>query len=87
MKKYWKTKEGKEIEYSKLEDSHLLNILGFIERAAEEGITIMSGGGIDFEDFWFDEEEIYGAEVKQRFDYRGLRKEARNRGLLKELIK
>lgn len=32
MKKYWETINGDEIEYKKLENNHLLNILKWIER-------------------------------------------------------
>jgi hypothetical protein len=82
MKKYWETQSGHEIEYKKLEDSHLLNILKWIERRAENGMTVKIGGGHDVEDMWYEEWEISGDEVKERYDYKGLLKEAKRRKLL-----
>ena len=58
--KYWKTKDGKLVKYKDLKDSHLWNILKWIERKAEEGITIMTGGGFDLDDMWYDENTLEG---------------------------
>ena len=81
MKK-WETKEGKEIPYKKLEDSHLINILRWINRRAISGMTVTEGGGgPDPDDFWYDEYEIEGKEVLERYDHKGLLKEARKRKL------
>lgn len=84
-KKYWTTIEGEEIEYKKLDKFHLLNILKWIERRADKGMTIKMGGGDswDPESFWYDEHEIIGNEVLERYDYKGLRKEALRRKLIK----
>jgi len=81
MKKYWETQTGEEIEYTKLEDSHLLNILKWIERRAENGMTIEDGGGYDLEDMWYDSWGIEGDEVLERYDYKGLLREAEKRTL------
>lgn len=81
MKKIWTTKDGKEIPYSKLEDSHLLNILKLIERRAEElDGEVIDGGGIDADDICYMEgtEE----EWREKFGYSGLKKEAEMRGLV-----
>lgn len=83
---YWETKDGEQIPYSKLKDSHLLNILKWIERRAESGITILSGGGVDSEDMWYEEYEIEGDEVLERYDYKGLLKEAKKRKLAPPLL-
>jgi len=80
--KTWTTKDGTEIEYSKLEDSHLLNILSFIEKRAEEGVIISYGGGGNDEEMWGDIDELIGDDVKEHFDFNGLAKEALKRGLL-----
>jgi hypothetical protein len=79
--KYWTTQNHEEIAYNKLEDYHLKNILRWIERKAEEGLEEMYGGGIDAEDIWFDSDTIYGDDVKEKYDYKGLMKEAKKRGL------
>lgn len=75
MKKYWTTKEGIEIEYKDLKESHLLNILKFIEKRAEKGMLIISGGGVDAEDIWYEETEISSEEVMRFYDYKGLKDE------------
>lgn len=80
--KYWTTADGTEIPYRKLEDSHLLNILKLLKRLAKNGITIEIGGGAwDIEDMWYDSWEEKGQEVLDRYDYKGLLKEARRRKL------
>lgn len=84
MKKYWETINGDKIEYKKLENSHLLNILKWIERRAENGMTIeVGGGGWDIDDMWYDSWEIKGDEVFEKYDYENLKKEAKKRKLLK----
>lgn len=83
--KTWETINGDEIPYNKLEDSHLLNILKFIERKAKNGITVfVVGGGMgwDGDDIWCDEYEIEGEEVLERYDYKGLTEEAKLRNLI-----
>ena len=83
MKQYWHTKDGKRIEYKKLEDSHLLNILAWIKRNAEKGVTITTGcvgWDGDEPDYW--EEEIKGQDVLDEFDYENLLEEAKRRKLV-----
>lgn len=81
MKK-WKTKEGKLIPYNEIEDSHLLNILGYIQRYAVNGLREVFGGvSEDSEDYWMDDEIIFGQDVLDHFDYDTLYKEAVTRGL------
>jgi hypothetical protein len=81
--KYWITKDEQEIPYKKLEDSHLLNILKWIERRAKQGVTIIVDCGYapdnDYKEY--ESYEIYGKEVKDHYDYKGLRAEAKKRGV------
>jgi len=80
---YWETQNGEEIAYKDLEDSHLLNILKWIERRAENGMTVQEGGGgWDTEDMSYNEYDIEGDEVLERFDYKGLKKEAKKRKII-----
>lgn len=79
---YWTTIEGKKIEYSKLENSHLLNILKYIKRIAKEGVvyTINLGyGDHDYQEY--DGFILKGKDVLEDMDYKGLVKEAKKRGL------
>ena len=77
----WETKDGQEIPVSQLTDGHLLNILRFIKRKAKEGITNSYIMDIDIPDVIF-EEELYGQEVLDFFNYKELEKEAKKRGLI-----
>ena len=82
MKKYWETQTGEEIEYKKIKDDHLLNILVWIERRAESGMEQCSGGYDGDDDYMTGEcWEIYGDEVLELYDYKGLLKEAKRRKL------
>jgi len=78
----WETKDGQSIPFSKLEDSHLLNIIKFVENRAENGMTkSIGGGGWDIEDMWFDETEIEGEEVLDYYNYKELIKEKNKRNI------
>ena len=82
--KTWETINGDEIPYKKLEDSHLLNILKFIERRAKDGIECCTYGYDGDDDYMTGEVwTIYGDEVLERYDYKGLKKEAKKRKLIK----
>lgn len=76
---FWTTKDGKEIKYKDLKTSHLVNILKYIKKKSCEGITLMSGGGFDSDEMWYDEETINGEEALQHFDYYGLKSELNKR--------
>lgn len=80
MSKYWQTANGEIIAYEKLTNSHLLNILRYIERTAEEGLKQVYAGADDYEG---DVDYLYGDEAKDVMDYEGITQEAKNRGLLK----
>jgi hypothetical protein len=63
--KLHKCKDGKIVDirgihkdYPKMEDSHLLNTIKFIENKAKQGVVISYGGGINAEDMWYDEETL-----------------------------
>lgn len=78
MKK-WITKDGVEIPYKKLKDDHLANILNFIYKKSKEGVRCICGGGSDSDDIWYDEETIFGEDVKVKYGYYELKKEQRRR--------
>lgn len=80
--KTWKTQDGENIPYGEIEDSHLLNILKWIEKGADNGIMCIRGGGSQPEDIWYEEIEIEGEEVLEHYDYKGLKKEAKKRKLM-----
>jgi len=77
----WETKEGELIKYSEITDSHLLNILRWIEKKAVEGIILVVGGGFCAEDMWGDKYAIKGNDVLKHYDYNLLVNEAKKRKL------
>lgn len=81
MAYYWETAERRRILISKLEDSHLLNIIAMIDQYAERGYPIVfSACGVsDNMDVYEDCYHIYGEEVYDHF--------SRKHGLYKRLIK
>jgi hypothetical protein len=79
----WTTKEGIDIPYSKLKDSHLLNIIKWVEDKAEHGITLITGTGgwdLDSMDYW--EEDLKGNQVLKHYRYVALLEEAKKRKII-----
>jgi len=81
MKKEWETQNGDFIAYKNLKDDHLLNIIKWIEKKAENGMAVRYGGGFSPEDFCYEEEEIEGDVVLDYYDYKGLVKEVKKRNI------
>lgn len=82
MKK-WITQDNKEIPFNELEDSHLLNILKWIERRAKNGMEISVNMGYGEHDYCeYSSYTIHGEEVKKQYDYYELKKEALNRKII-----
>jgi len=79
----WTTKDNKKIEIAELTDSHLLNILHFIEKKADKGTVLMTGGGTsyDVDSFYCDARLINGQEVLDYYNYNTLLEEAKKRKL------
>ena len=63
------TKNGDQIDLSKLEDSHLQNIINLMQRKAKEGIVVRYGGGSSADDIWYDEDHLYGEEALAKMHY------------------
>ena len=63
------TKDGDQIALSKLEDSHLQNIINLMQRKAKEGIVVRYGGGSTADDIWYDEDHLYGEEALAKMHY------------------
>jgi len=63
------TKNGDQIALSKLEDSHLQNIINLMQRKAKEGIVVRYGGGSSADDIWYDEDHLYGEEALAKMHY------------------
>ena len=57
---YHKDKYGNRTLIKDLETEHLRNIIRWLERKAEEGITVCYGGGADPDDYWYELEELFG---------------------------
>ena len=63
------TKNGDKIALSKLEDSHLQNIINLLQRKAKEGVKVRYGGGTTADDIWYDEDMLYGEEALKKLHY------------------
>lgn len=74
------TKNGVKIPLNKMTDNHLINTIKMIRMRAKDGVMIGScfSGIADTIDF----DIIYGSEVKQLWDLKKYKKEAKRRGLL-----
>lgn len=87
--KIWVTKDGKEIKYKDLEDSHLLNIISFVKKQSENGVEtkqrVYVDNGYDGDSYVSDFHYIYsktkGKKVLELFGYNDLLKEAQQRNL------
>lgn len=63
------TATGEKIPLTSMSDQHLINTIRYLKRCAHEGIIIQSGGGDCPEDFWYDEDIIYGDEALKHVHY------------------
>jgi hypothetical protein len=77
--KHHKTKDGNIIQISKLETSHLENIIKRIEKIAKEGIKVSFGGGCCAEDMWYDEETLKGEKAKKHLNFYDYQNELNSR--------
>ena len=82
---YHVTREGVKIKISDLEQSHLINIIKYIERKSENGVRIRSGGGFDAEDMWYDEYTATGEIAKRHLNYYAYKEELEKRKQLREV--
>tara|TARA_R110002012_G_scaffold3947_2_gene18243 strand:+ start:575 stop:823 length:249 start_codon:yes stop_codon:yes gene_type:complete len=77
---YHITKDGTEIKLSDLELSHLKNILRWIDRKADKGLTIRrGGGGFDVDSWWYCEDTYYGEDARIELNYYSYKSELSRR--------
>ena len=77
--KYHTTQNGVKIKLKDLEDSHLNNILRWMEAKANKGLKVSYGGGTCADDMWYDEEVLYGEKALKEMDYYEYKKELNRR--------
>ena len=64
------TKDGKTVPLKDIGLNHLINIIEYIERRAEEGVCVVSECyGVDMMDMDFNEEVFCGQNALKRMDY------------------
>ena len=63
------TKDGTKIKLRDMTDSHLDATIRLMERKASEGITVCMGGGSCPDEFWYDEERLYGEAALEHMGY------------------
>jgi len=74
------TADGRKIKLHDLETSHLTNIINLIKRRAKEGITVVhGGGGWTEDDICYEEEDLFGKDVKKYYNYSKYKKELKRR--------
>lgn len=81
LKKYHTDESGKRTLITKLETSHLENIIKYIDRKAASGLIKYYCGceSGDAMDVWYDEEIIYGDDVRYEMDYEAYVSELKRR--------
>lgn len=86
----WKTETGKRIPYTKIADSHLLNILKWIEKKSKrspqcqrkEYVDIGYDGDSHVPDFLWINDVATEKEVLEHYGYKELLKEAKRRKII-----
>ncbi len=73
------TKDGVTIRIQDMGDTHLQNTIRLIERRAKEGLVVRSGGGYGPDDFWYEEEILFGTDVLIHLNYSAYVKESLRR--------
>jgi len=64
-----KTKDGKEIPISQMDNDHLINTIKRMHRNMDTGIVVRYGGS-SFGECYYDEDMLDGYELAERFGYR-----------------
>lgn len=80
----WTTKNGKTLEISKMETSHILNCIKMLKRKYDHGYIMRQFGFSDGEIMYYDEaqEDITEQSIEEVFPiYVSLKKELENRGI------
>lgn len=66
---YHEDKHGNRTLIKDLKTDHLRNIVRFNERMSREGITVREGGGSCPDDYWYEEEELFGDEALEHLNH------------------
>lgn len=73
------TKNGVRIPLNELTNGHLENIIHMLEQKAISGVTVVRCGGSSPEDFYYDEDTLYGKEALKALNYEDYIKELNRR--------
>ena len=65
------TKDGTDILLKDMGINHLRNTIAYIERRADKGVTVRSGGGFSWESdtMWYEEHVSHGDEALRSLNY------------------
>lgn len=67
--KLHRMRDGTHICVKDMTDSHLKATIRLLERKAIEGVVVRSGGGSCAEDFWYDEELLFGQDALDKLNF------------------
>lgn len=79
--KYHRCADGTKVLIQDMEDRHLINTIRLFKKAAKKGIRVMSGGGCDSSEIWFDSETVFDEEAEEIMRLKLYLNEARKRNL------
>jgi hypothetical protein len=75
-------KSGTKVKISEMSDQHLKNTINLIYKRAKSGMTIAVISGSPYnDDYFYDEEIIFGEDVFERMNFSEYYREALRRGL------
>lgn len=75
------TRSGQKIRIADMGNSHLINTIKYLQKAAERGVKTKNGGGQSENDFWYEEKTLTGEQALKHLDFDAYVLEARKRGL------
>ena len=64
------TRDGDATKIADMGDQHLQNTIHLLERRAKEGVIVRTGGaGVSADEYWYDEEIVYGEDALDVLNY------------------
>ena len=81
MKHTHRTRDGRVIPITDMDDNHLANTIRLMRSRIKEGVVVATGGGSCAEDIWYDETTLTGDDAAKYLNLQAYITEATKRGL------